>query len=748
MTQTRSSLAFRAACLAWALAALVVIAAAWTQVGRVFPGFYIDGHGYLGATDMADWPGPRAGLKPLDCVRTVDGTRFISADALNARVREAPVGTAFRYGLADGRTVTVPSALYTVWDFVRMGLVWWLAAIVHLLLGAWVFWKRPDSRAAVAHWRYCQAFAVFLLSGVGAVAWPVMLPINYVGAALMLPAIVELVLGFPGTPVGPAAARRLRLAGRLGGLALLVLVALGYAHDAWFPVMFNFILGVPSIALLAALAVWAYEAASRRFGPDARAQARLALAGMSVSLLPSVVYSTAALLQRPLPGFELAFLGFCAFPAAIAYAIARHRAFELDRLLRRATLYTLLTVALAGVYVAAAALANGALGAIAGEGSGVSLAGFLAAVAVAASLRPAHDGLRRAVDAVFLGKRADPLAAATAMGARAAAGEAPAFAQQLVDLIQEALEATWAALEAPDGTRVASGIAAPDDGPALAVPLPGRPGHRLMAGPRRDEMPHTEAERALLSLLAAQAAIGLDRATLFDERHRLQLAQAEAAARLAGREALFRQVVHDMGTDLSNIAVAADLARQLPGEPGPLASIEASLARIERFLAEKRAQIEAEAAGRETGLAAGVALALEAVAPQAAARGQHVKTSLPREPLALPLSEVELAQVLGNVLSNAVRLSPPGAVITLAVSRADGWVTMRVDDEGPGLAPDMLAALGSGRRAANQPPGSGLGLQNALTIVRAVGGRMAWRNRLVGGATVEIEIPHPPTVVS
>jgi signal transduction histidine kinase len=742
MTQTRSSLAFRATCLAWALAALVMIAAAWTQVGRVFPGFYIDGHGYLGATDMADWPGPRAGLRPLDCVRTVDGTRFISADALNARVRRAPVGTAFRYGLADGRTVTVSSVVYTMWDFVRMGLVWWLAALVHLLLGAWVVWKRPGSRAAVAHWRYCQAFAFFLLSGVGGIAWPAMLPINYVGAALMLPAIVELVLAFPAAPIGPIAARRLRLAGRLGGLALLVLVALGYAHGAWFPVMFNFILGVPSIALLAALAVWAYEAVSRRFGPDARAQARLALAGMAVSLLPSIVYSVAALLQRPLPGFELAFAGFCAFPAAIAYAIARHRAFELDRLLRRATLYTLLTVALAGVYVAAAALAHGALGAIAGEVSGVSLAGFLAAVAVAASLRPAHDGLRRAVDAVFLGKRADPLAAATAVGARAAAGEAPAFAQQLVALIAEALEATWAALEAPDGTRVAAGTPTPE-APALSVPLPGRPGYRLLAGPRRDEMPHTEQERALLTLLAAQAAIGLDRAILFDERHRLQLAQAEAAARLAGREALFRQVVHDMGTDLSNIAVAADLARQLPGEAGPLASIEASLARIERFLAEKRAQLEAEAAGRETGLAAGVALALEAVAPQAAARGQHVKTSLPREPLAVPLSEVELAQVLGNVLANAVRLSPPGAVITLAVSRADGWVTMRVDDEGPGLAPDMLGALGSGRRGANQAPGSGLGLQNALAIVRAVGGRMAWHNRLVGGATVEIEIPQP-----
>lgn len=747
MTQPPSSLAFRAACLAWALAALVVIAAAWPQVGRVFPGFYIDGHGYLGATDMADWPGPRAGLRPLDCVLTVDGKRFISADALNARVRQAPAGTAFRYGLADGRTVTVPSTVYTLWDFVRMGLVWWLAAIVHLLLGAWVVWRRPGSLAAMAHWRYCQAFAVFLLSGVGAVAWPVMLPINYMGAALMLPAIVELVLGFPVTPVGAVAARRLRLAGRLGGLALLVLVALGYAHGPWFPIMFNAILGVPSIALLAALAVWAYEAASRRFGPDARAQARLALAGMTVSLLPSVVYSIAALLQRPLPGFELAFAGFCAFPAAIAYAIARHRAFELDRLLRRATLYTLLIAALAGVYVAAAALAHGALGAIATEAPGVSLAGFLAAVAVAASLRPAHDGLRRAVDAVFLGKRADPLAAATAMGARAAAGEAPAFAQQLVDLIQEALEATWAALEAPDGTRVASGTPLPE-APALSVPLPGRPGYRLVAGPRRDEMPHTAQERALLALLAAQAAIGLDRAALFDERHRLQLAQAEAAARLAGREALFRQVVHDVGTDLSNIAVAADLARQLPGEPGPLASIEASLARIERFLTEKRAQLEAEAAGRETGLAAGVALALEAVQPQAAARGQHVKTSLPREPLALPLSEVELAQVLGNVLSNAVRLSPPGAVITLAVSRADGWVTMRVEDEGPGLAPDMLGALGSGRRGAGQAPGSGLGLQNALTIVRAAGGRMAWHNRLVGGASVEIQIPQPLNDVS
>jgi signal transduction histidine kinase len=86
-----------------------------------------------------------------------------------------------------------------------------------------------------------------------------------------------------------------------------------------------------------------------------------------------------------------------------------------------------------------------------------------------------------------------------------------------------------------------------------------------------------------------------------------------------------------------------------------------------------------------------------------------------------------LLQVLTNLLSNAVRFSPPQAAVTVTVSRgAPGRVRFTVSDEGPGLPPDSVehlfrrfAQVGDPRRR-----GSGLGLAICKAIVEQHGGEI------------------------
>jgi signal transduction histidine kinase len=268
-----------------------------------------------------------------------------------------------------------------------------------------------------------------------------------------------------------------------------------------------------------------------------------------------------------------------------------------------------------------------------------------------------------------------------------------------------------------------------------------------VVGPRVSELPYGVAEQALLGALAAGAARSSERLALAEARHALALQEATARARAEAREALLKQVVHDLATDLSNIAVAADLARQAPEDPTAWSSLDASLDRIDRFLAEKRASLRADTPRRGSLLGPGVEATRTVLAAVAEAKGQACRFEVADPQAAVPLSEIELVQVLVNVVGNAVKFTPPGGAIACVAGVDGDLVRVVVSDTGPGIPAALLDRLGEGERADAQAPGSGLGLQNARRLVEDAGGSLAWRNG-GPGAVVEIALPLDPAALA
>jgi signal transduction histidine kinase len=724
----------------WAAIALFALLTSANRVERPFPGFIVAANLYLGATDLADWTGPRAGLAPLDRVVAVDGEPVADANDLIARVERAPVGTPFRYTLADGRTLTVPSMAYGAWDFARSNLTFWLAAVGHLALGGWVVRQRPNLAAAIGHWRYCQIFAMFLLAAVFGERWWLGNALNLIGSALMAPALVELVLGFPERPYSPRTTRWWRRAGWGVGAAISGLVLASLAYEPLFPWAFYAVVAAPVAAMAGAVGVWCWQAFGAGLERPLKGQARMALAGLGLSLGPSIGLSVAAIAKQPVPGFEFAFVAFCAFPAAIALAIVRHHAFDLGYLLRRATVYAILGVALAGAYGAIAFAGHRALGHLAPSTGGAGAVGFLAAVAVAVAVRPWHAALERAVARWFPGGAVDPLSTLRAIAVDSAPLGAEALGVHLVGAVRRVLDARWVQLRW-NGEVVSDGSREPGALPAavLAVtPLHG-PSGGLEVGPRGDDAPYGPQERALLEVLAGQTAMALDRVWLVEAKLAAGLREATAIGHAEAREQLLKQIVHDLGTELSNIAVSADLARQLPGEPGPLESIQASLTRIEKFLADKRYRLQRAAQAR-TEVGAGLESAIATLTPQLALKGQRLESTVAAADAVVPVSDVELAQVIVNVVGNASKFSPEGGRIRLEATRLAQHVVIVVEDEGPGVSAMLLGSLGDGRRSHPGLPGSGLGLQNCRALVAAAGGTLEWYNG-VRGAVVEVRLP-------
>jgi two-component system OmpR family sensor kinase len=108
-----------------------------------------------------------------------------------------------------------------------------------------------------------------------------------------------------------------------------------------------------------------------------------------------------------------------------------------------------------------------------------------------------------------------------------------------------------------------------------------------------------------------------------------------------------------------------------------------------------------------------------------------------------------LRQVLSNLVGNACAYTPPGTTIKLRATRQDRWAVLEVEDNGPGIAPGVLARLGErfyrGDAArSRQTGGAGLGIAIARGIVEAHGGTLTIRSALGEGTTVSVRLPLAP----
>ncbi|MFT3859098.1 MAG: ATP-binding protein [Aquabacterium sp.] len=96
--------------------------------------------------------------------------------------------------------------------------------------------------------------------------------------------------------------------------------------------------------------------------------------------------------------------------------------------------------------------------------------------------------------------------------------------------------------------------------------------------------------------------------------------------------------------------------------------------------------------------------------------------------------------MIDNVLDNALEAAPQG-VVRLHASCEDDTLILRVRDEGPGFAPEMLQRFGKPYESSKGRPGGGLGLFLSVNVARTLGGRIEARNREGGGAEVVITLP-------
>ncbi|MFC9926660.1 ATP-binding protein [Streptomyces sp. NPDC127190] len=215
---------------------------------------------------------------------------------------------------------------------------------------------------------------------------------------------------------------------------------------------------------------------------------------------------------------------------------------------------------------------------------------------------------------------------------------------------------------------------------------------------------------------------------------------------------------HELRTPLASIRGYAELTRRGREQVGPdtrhaLGRIESEAGRM-TLLVEDLLLLARLDAGRplrfeRTDL---VPLVVDTVSDSHAAGRDHTwRLDLPDEPALVSADAARVQQVLVNLLGNARTHTPPGTTVTARVRRHGAWTCVDVEDDGPGIPPELLPHVferfARGDSARSRATGStGLGLAIVQAVAAAHGGAVTV-DSAPGRTVFTLHLPAAPPAV-
>ncbi|HTM02119.1 MAG TPA: ATP-binding protein [Vicinamibacterales bacterium] len=299
--------------------------------------------------------------------------------------------------------------------------------------------------------------------------------------------------------------------------------------------------------------------------------------------------------------------------------------------------------------------------------------------------------------------------------------------------------------EQPLADAVRSGIAthAPHE---LILPLRAKGvviGAVAVASPERT---FDAADASFATEVADRVGLAVDHARLFRDLERANRVKNEFLATLS----------HELRTPLNAVLGWTRMLRRgaIPAERTPtiLETIERN-ASAQVQLVEELLDLSAMAAGglkltmTQVDLRDLVGGAIETVRPAADAKSLRLTLSIADDLGEVAGDPARLRQVLWNLLTNAVKFTPPGGRIELSVTQGPVDIQITVRDSGPGIATDFLPHVFEPFRQGDSGPtrsvgGLGLGLAIVRHIVEAHGGTcVAHSDGQDRGSTFSVRLP-------
>lgn len=260
-----------------------------------------------------------------------------------------------------------------------------------------------------------------------------------------------------------------------------------------------------------------------------------------------------------------------------------------------------------------------------------------------------------------------------------------------------------------------------------------------------DLVEQASEERRRAEAMAAQLRAG---------EQALRASEAEAVESNRAKDEFLAMLGHELRNPLSPIVLALDLIAMDPAAPHvrEYELISRQVKQLVRLVDDlldvsrvNHRKIELRCERLE--LMHAVALAIEMALPSIESKHHELHVNVPDHGLEIEGDAARLAQVIGNLLTNAAKYTPPGGSITVTGERRAKTVVLRIRDTGIGISKEMLPRIfdmfaqecvtldrGSG--------GLGLGLTIARSLVAMHGGTVsAFSEGRDRGSELVVEIP-------
>jgi len=289
----------------------------------------------------------------------------------------------------------------------------------------------------------------------------------------------------------------------------------------------------------------------------------------------------------------------------------------------------------------------------------------------------------------------------------------------------------------------------------LAVPVTSRSGDVLggLFFGHPEPGVFTDADERIMVGLAAQAAIAIDNARLFDAVQKAREA-AEIANRL--KDEFLATVSHELRTPLNAVLGWTSLLRGTQMDEArrakALETIERN-ARLQQKIVEDILDVSRIIAGQlrlekeAMPFRPVVESAVESMRPVAAAKSIELTVELGDDPAIIMGDQARLQQVVWNLLSNAIKFTPDEGTVRVSLDVTESRVELVVADTGVGIAPAFLPHVferfrQGDARVTRAHGGLGLGLAIVRHLTDMHGGSVAAVSAGQGkGATFILRLP-------
>ena len=211
------------------------------------------------------------------------------------------------------------------------------------------------------------------------------------------------------------------------------------------------------------------------------------------------------------------------------------------------------------------------------------------------------------------------------------------------------------------------------------------------------------------------------------------------------RRGFLAELAHEFRTPLTVIRGQAEAIADgvYPGDSAHVSPILDATETLDRLVEDLRTLVLTDAGNlvlhkEPTDLGALSADTVESFRTQAEAANLTVTAEVADSLPSVELDPARIRSVLGNLLSNAIRHTPAGGSVKVAVTGSAVELVVTVSDTGQGIPPQLLPHVFERFVKGTNSPGSGLGLAIARDIVAAHGGKVEIQSVVGSGAAVTL----------